>query len=223
MKILKQNYHLDINPEPYLIKILDTCFENANNFYDFGCGRGHWSEFLINRYQIPFNCFDIDKDAELYTKNRLKNHLIESENNKFYDVIFLSFVIEIVNENQLDNLIDTVLSKLDHNKKNGKIFLSSSFYNPFSIKWVIYKILGKGNAKNFFLENKHYRNFYEKNDILNLFKKRGLKLANSTRGAIVPKGPKLINQFLRFIFPLEFLYDKFYLILEFDIDNMNKS
>ena len=32
-----------------------------------------------------------------------------------------------------------------------------------------------------------------------------------------------MDKILRFIFPLDFLYDRFYLVLEFDIINSNKK
>ena len=223
IKILKQDYDFDVRPEPYLIQILDKCFKNANNFYDFGCGRGHWAKFLIRRYQIPFNCFDVDKDAELYTKRQLSSHLLDSKTKDFsYDVIFVSFVTEMINEDEVSSSIDKIINKLDANKQKGKIFLSSSFYNPFAIKWIFYRLLGKGDLKNYFIKNKHYRNFYKKSEIISFFKKKGFKLIHSVRGEIIPKGPKYIRSFLRFIFPLEFLYDRFYLVLEFDINNSDK-
>ena len=61
MRILRQDYDFDVKPESYVMPILDECFEGVNNFYDFGCGRGHWAKFLLKRYNIIFNCFSNQK------------------------------------------------------------------------------------------------------------------------------------------------------------------
>ena len=221
MRILRQDYDFDVKPESYVMPILDECFEGVNNFYDFGCGRGHWAKFLLKRYNIIFNCFDIDKAAESHARNTLDKYLFEPiEENFNYDVVFLGCVTEMINENELESSINHIVNKLDIDKKKGKVLLYSAFYNPFSIKWIIYRILGRGNPKKFFVENKYYRNFYTKNDIINFFNKRGLKVTNSVRCDVIPKGPKVLRNFLRFILPMEFLYDTFYLLLEFDINKI---
>ena len=216
MKILRQDYDFEVRPAPYLINMLDECFKGIDSFYDFGCGRGHWAYFLLKKYNIRFECYDIDKEAESFTRKKLKNFLINDKNDDLkYDVVFVSCVTEMINDNNVETAINHIVDKLDYKNKRGRVFLSSSFYNPLSPKWIFYQIISFGKPKKYFLKNKYFRNFYSKDEIIRFFEKREMYVTKSLRGNLIPKGPKFLQKFIRFLIPFNFLYDKIYLILDF--------
>lgn len=216
MKILRQDYDFEVQPAPYLINILDECFNGIDSFYDFGCGRGHWAQYLLQKYNIKFECYDIDKEAESFTREKLKNFLIDDkDNNSNFDVVFVSCVTEMISDNDVETAINHIVDKLDYKNKIGRVFLSSSFYNPLSPKWIFYQIISFGNPQKYFLKNKYFRNFHSKNDIIQFFEKRDMSVTRSVRGELIPKGPKYLQKFIRCFLPFHFLYDKFYLILDF--------
>ncbi len=212
MKTFRQNYHLQVEPPSYVIDLLDTCFDGAETFFDLGCGRGDWAGFLIDRYGLKFNCLDVDKPNEQITKNKFAEHLISEEDQKF-DVVFASFVTEFVPREEMHEFINQIRSKL---KPDGKIYLSSAFYAPFSLKWLIYRMLGCGNPQKYFLHHKYKRNFMTRREVLSIFFTGGFKVTKSTRGSIAPRLTKLIDQATRALIPFPIFYDTAYFILEMD-------
>ena len=153
MKTFRQNYSFKVEPKSYNLDLLDVCFDQAQTFFDMGCGRGDWAGFLIDRYGLKFNCLDVDKPNEQITKNRFAEHLITEENqDQKFDVVFVSFVTEFVPREEMHEFINQIRSKL---KPDGKVYLSSAFYAPFSLKWLIYRMLGCGNPKKYFLHHKY--------------------------------------------------------------------
>lgn len=214
MKTFRQNYSFKVEPKSYNLDLLDVCFDQAQTFFDMGCGRGDWAGFLIDRYGLKFDCFDVDKSNEQIAKDRFAEYLVAEEaDSQHFDVVFVSFVTEFVPPEEMHEFVNQIRSKL---KPDGKVYLSSAFYAPFSLKWLIYRILGIGNPQQYFLRNKYIRNFMTQKEVLSYFIGAGFKVVTSTRGSLAPRLPRLLDRVARALIPFPLFYDTAYFILEID-------
>jgi SAM-dependent methyltransferase len=176
---------------------------------DYGCGYGGWTKKIGELISLSEVCvFDIDNDAEKFTRN-LVNSKLDFSQSDTYDLIMLMGVIECVSS--FDECMDILFLMNKVLNPNGSLLLMTTAYEPLSLRWAFYNLRSLFQARKWHDTYRFKRTYFNHKKLESMLSAAGFEVKSLIHPRFIHNAGDFINS-IGMILPSHFHDLSFYVL-----------